>query len=282
MFACGGLDWLKPNGILAYIATNNWVTNSGAKKLREKISLEARIEQLIDFGDFKVFRDAGIQTMILVARKDTTSASYNFDYRRLTGGKRSLSDIQGLLEKSPGAGREFLAPLMDRGRTPSAPLTFSSGDIEVVLDKMFGKKNFLLNKNEVGVGIDVHQDFVNSSAKKILGPEFSIGQGIFNLSDEEKRALKLTKAESALIKPFYTSYELGKYAGSPNNRLWVIYTNSAFKNPLEMEAYPALKKHLDQFKKVITSDNYPYGLHRARTENLFVGEKIISLRKCNQ
>jgi adenine-specific DNA-methyltransferase len=37
---------------------------------------------------------------------------------------------------------------------------------------------------------------------------------------------------------------------------------------------------LDKFKGVITSDNKPYGLHRARDERFFIGEKIIALRKC--
>lgn len=37
MFACLGLDMLKPDGNLCFIATNNWVTSSGAKKLRQKI-----------------------------------------------------------------------------------------------------------------------------------------------------------------------------------------------------------------------------------------------------
>ena len=49
-----------------------------------------------------------------------------------------------------------------------------------------------------------------------------------------------------------------------------------------MKPYPNLKAHLDQFKKVITSDNKPYGLHRARDERFFKGEKIISVRKCGQ
>ena len=57
----GGFDWLKPEatGILALIATNNWLTKLGAKKLREKITREARIDSLIDFGDCKLFGDAG-------------------------------------------------------------------------------------------------------------------------------------------------------------------------------------------------------------------------------
>ncbi|KAF5028795.1 hypothetical protein DSECCO2_655350 [anaerobic digester metagenome] len=47
-----------------------------------------------------------------------------------------------------------------------------------------------------------------------------------------------------------------------------------------MNNYPNLKKHLDRFSNVITSDNKPYGLHRAREERFFRGEKILALRKC--
>jgi len=151
----------------------------------------------------------------------------------------------------------------------------------VLLDKIASKRNFELNgKLEVAQGIVAPQDFVNSTAQAKLGSGFVRGQGIFNLSHEEKRALKLTKAESVLVKPFYTTEEFDKYAGSTKNRLWVIYTDSKFKNSTEIEPYPALKQHLDQFRKVITSDNHPYGLHRARDEKFFIGEKIISLRKC--
>jgi adenine-specific DNA-methyltransferase len=60
----------------------------------------------------------------------------------------------------------------------------------------------------------------------------------------------------------------------------VIYTDSRFKDAAEIEDFPNLKRHLDQFNRVITSDNRPYGLHRARNEKFFLGEKIISLRKC--
>ncbi|EGD3164485.1 class I SAM-dependent DNA methyltransferase, partial [Campylobacter coli] len=60
-----------------------------------------------------------------------------------------------------------------------------------------------------------------------------------------------------------------------------IYTNSSFKNPNSMDDYPNLKKHLDKFQNVITSDNKPYGLHRARDEKFFTGSpRIVALRKC--
>ena len=47
-----------------------------------------------------------------------------------------------------------------------------------------------------------------------------------------------------------------------------------------MQRYPRIKRHIDQFLPILTSDNKPYGLHRSRDEKFFRGEKIISLRKC--
>jgi adenine-specific DNA-methyltransferase len=42
-----------------------------------------------------------------------------------------------------------------------------------------------------------------------------------------------------------------------------------------------LKNHLDRFQDVITSDNKPYGLHRAREDRFFKEKKIIAQRKCS-
>jgi len=284
LFACRGLDWLKPeSGTLAYIATNNWVTNAGAKRLREKITSEARIEELIDFGDFKVFRDAGIQTMILIAKRSNKPDRYSFDFRRLEGKHRTLAEAQALLEKLPGNGRTYLEPTFERSRIPSSPLTFSESNIEDILDKISAKRNFELDGNtEVAQGIVAPQDSLNAKGRTLLSGSYSVGQGIFNITNEEKRELHLSRAEQALIKPFFTSAELSRYYGNSQNQLWVIYTDSRFKNPDEMEPYPNLKRHLDQFSSIITSDNHPYGLHRARDEKFFIGEKIISLRKCTE
>jgi hypothetical protein len=80
---------------------------------------------------------------------------------------------------------------------------------------------------------------------------------------------------------FYTSKEISRYYANKQNKLWVVYTNSKFKDPKHIKPYPNLKKHLDKFEQVITasSGNKPYGIHRARNEKFFKGEKILSLRK---
>ncbi|EFP0139880.1 class I SAM-dependent DNA methyltransferase [Campylobacter coli] len=185
-FVGRGFDILKNNGYLAFIATNNWVTNSGAKKLRNIVLEESQILSLVDFSSFMVFDSASIQTMIMSFQKTKPPKNYEFHFAKITT------------------------------QTP------------------------------------IYED-----------------------------ALSLLKNEKILLKPIFESDNIQKYFVKRYNYFWVIYTNSSFKNPNSMDDYPNLKKHLDKFQNVITSDNKPYGLHRARDEKFFTGSpRIVALRKC--
>ncbi|EAL7641992.1 class I SAM-dependent DNA methyltransferase [Campylobacter coli] len=185
-FVGRGFDMLKNNGYLAFIATNNWVTNSGAKKLRNIVLEESQILSLVDFSSFMVFDSASIQTMIMSFQKTKPPKNYEFHFAKITT------------------------------QTP------------------------------------IYED-----------------------------ALSLLKNEKILLKPIFESDNIQKYFVKRYNYFWVIYTNSSFKNPNSMDDYPNLKKHLDKFQNVITSDNKPYGLHRARDEKFFTGSpRIVALRKC--
>ncbi|MCV3445544.1 Eco57I restriction-modification methylase domain-containing protein, partial [Campylobacter lari] len=83
-FVGRGLDILKENGILSFIATNNWTTNSGAKKLRNVILEECQILNLVDFSSFMVFDSASIQTMIMQFQKTKPPKNYEFNFAKLT------------------------------------------------------------------------------------------------------------------------------------------------------------------------------------------------------
>jgi len=279
-FTCKGVDLARNNtGIITFIAQNNWVTSYGASKMRNKIISDTRILSLIDFGDFKIF-EAGIQTMVMIFTKNTTTDTYSFDYRRLSGNNLTIDDAIDILNKNENVKAEYLTPQIDRNTFKNKTLTFSNSGIEPILEKILDKSNFQLNDKEVANGIHHHHDKVNRERNKILGNQYKVGDGIFVLSNEEKNSTPFTKEELKLIKPSYTSKELHKWYGNKINQEWVIYTDSSFKDKRKIENYPNIKKHLDQFKKVITSDNKPYGLHRARDERFFVGEKIVAIRKC--
>jgi len=281
LFACKGLDFLKPRtGVLTFIAQNNWVTSHGASKMRSKVIVDSRILNLIDFGEYKVFDTAGIQTMIMLFQSDACVDNYSFDLRRLHNPDSVFADVIDILEKRPNANAEYLCPQICRKDFSKGNLSFSNSVAEDILKKIRAHGNFTFTAKEVAQGIVYPQDKVIKATHQILRGKFDIGDGIFLLTSEEKKLLSLTKQELELIKPAHTTKELFRYYGNSKNSEWLIYTDSSFKDPQTIKPYPNLKRHLDQFVEVITSDNKPYGLHRAREEQFFKGEKVIALRKC--
>ncbi|MDM8554979.1 N-6 DNA methylase [Desulfococcaceae bacterium HSG7] len=277
-FGCKGIDFLNRRGNICFIATNNWITNEGASIFRNKILKETIIKQFLDFREFMIFESASIQTMVFLLEKNKKEI-YLLDYRKINTIKSTKIDVNNLLFQE---GKHTFEHLKFRPTIwYDKRITFISGAIDKILLSIQKKKNFVFDKNnEVAQGIVAPQDVLNKKGAAKLKYKIIAGSGIFILTNDEKNALKLTSKELKLLKPFYTTEELGKYYGNSNNQLWVIYTNSSFKNNSAMDSYPNLKNHLDKFTEVITSSNKPYGLHRARKEIFFKGEKIISLRKC--
>ena len=72
-FACMCIDLLKKkNGAECFIAQNNWITSAGASIFRNKVLNETEIKLFTDFWNYKVFKSAGIQTMIYLLKKNVS------------------------------------------------------------------------------------------------------------------------------------------------------------------------------------------------------------------
>ncbi len=278
-FACEAVDLLNETGFICFIATNNWTTNTGASILRNKIISDTKIEQIIDFGKYMIFEDsASIQTMIMICQKNILTDNYKFDYRRLTKDKAKREDAIAILNNSQ-TDAIYLSPNINRAYRKNELLTFTDDATELLLEKINFESMRLTNK-DIAQGIVFPQDFLNAKGHKIL-PEIQIGSGVFGLTNDELLKLDLPDKEKDLIRPYYTTEQIHRYNTDRNNKLWLIYTDSSFKNLHSMDIYPVLKSHLNKFMPVLTSDNKPYGLHRARNKKFFQGDKIVSLRKCS-
>lgn len=277
-FVGKGFDIVKNKGIVSFIATNNWTTSTGAKNLRNVILKESQILNLVDFGSYMCFDSASIQTMIMEFCKiDSIPKSYTFNYARIDSKKPTDKHRDAILSKESYENNIYLTPTITPLSFIDKPLTFADSKQEKVLNKILENGTFYLQENEAQIGIGL-----TDKVKKKMGlTNYKVGAGIFQISTQELKSLNLTESELRLIKPLYTSNELFRFYGNPNNNEWVIYTDSNFKNPNSMDKYPNLKKHLDNFRDVITSDNKPYGLHRAKQEYFFnKTPSIVSLRKC--
>lgn len=279
LFACNGLDLLNKDGILCFIATNNWVTSFGASKLRDKVMKETRICNLVDFGAVMMFESASIQTMIMMFQKDSISDDYSFDYRRLNMFKATEKEaIAALYNYENLLGLETFRPIVRRSSYEGKNFTFSRNG--AVLDAIAQNPSVIyLRADEVAQGIVFPQDFLNAKNQRLLGDGYIVGEGVFVLTNGDLVRLELDSTEMEIMRPYYTSEQISRYYSNKQNDLWVIYTGSDFKSPERMRDYPRLKKHIDRFLPILTSDNRPYGLHRAREERFFSRPKVVAIRK---
>jgi len=297
-FACKGIDFLLNKGILSFIASNNWVTNFGAKKLRNKVLVETIILQLLDFNNYKIFEASDIQTMVMLFQKnDRLKDIYFIDYRKLNNNSLNFNHVLDLLNRSRSGDNIIYKPKIIHSKYIDRYLLFSNEKEEMVLTEILSKSNFSLLENgdrnkkilpEIGQGIVVPQETLNrKNLNKLKNNNYSYGEGIFLLTRTELNRFKLNDFEKELIKPFFTSKQLKRFYSIPENKFYIIYTDSRFSlnnlkkrnSQIKLNDFPAIKAHLDRFKEIITSDNRPYGLHRAREQRLFEGEKIFALRK---
>lgn len=276
VFASVALDITKENGFHSFIATNNWVTNYGAQLLRNKILQESRIVNFIDFSDFHVFQDASIQTMIYIVIKSKSKNPYFVDFLKIFNQKSSEAEIANRISnpQEKSSGWEIIHFFPERNYQS---ISFSPIDIESLLQKIEANAIGRFQSDEIGNGIDVLQDFVTASHLKKLKPQVRKGDGIFVVTNKEKEMIIETDNDARKIKPYYTTKELGRYRSVEVNNYWIIYADREVRE--NIKKYPGIKSHLDKFKPVLTSVFAPYGLHRPRNEDFYLGEKILSQRK---
>ncbi|EAK4013109.1 class I SAM-dependent DNA methyltransferase, partial [Campylobacter coli] len=210
-FVGRGFDILKNNGYLAFIATNNWVTNSGAKKLRNIVLEESQILSLVDFSSFMVFDSASIQTMIMQFQKIKPPKNYEFHFSKITTQTPIYDDAINLLKNEKTQNNEILKINLTPKKFIDKTLNFTKSDYEELFNKIQKYGKFYLEEKEVANGIHPHYDFINNRINSNHNFAFKIGQGIFGLSEEEKEKLKLTKLENNLVKPYYDTQNFLKF-----------------------------------------------------------------------
>jgi len=276
-----GIDLLKEGGYLSFITTNYWLQAEGARNLREKILRETTLVSVFDFNEFTVFEKTGQHNLVLVLRKmvkQDNKTKVTMVRDKETSKTEVIESLRG--KNVEGKIDRFDSqPQSEFLQNKGFKIAFVSDRIERICEKIKSQQNYLLSKKDVAQGIIAPQEFMISSHLGVLHNK-TVGEGIFTLSTEELERLNLSSKENELIKPFFTTENIGRYFASDKNARWLIYTDTRVIK--EIDNYPKIKKHLEQFKQVITSDFGPYGLHRARVEKFFLNEKIMCLRKTSQ
>jgi adenine-specific DNA-methyltransferase len=281
LFACQAIDLLKDGGYFSFIAPSSWIGSAGASIFRKKILSSGEIVKFVDFNDFRVFKDASIQTMIFVFQKKKPRKYYKVQYAKITSKDAGSEAVSHLL--SSGLRRSVESSIVYEALIKSSSndgksINFSDDTVSEVLDKLEKISNFRLSKGDIGNGIDVLQDFVSERhLAKLNDDSIKKGNGVLVLKNSSVAKMTLNEVEREYLKPYYTTKQINRYLSVPDNEYRIIYADKYFRE--HVKEFPNLKAHIDRFKKILTSAFAPYGLHRPRDERFFKGQAIFLLRK---
>jgi len=292
-FACVLIDKLKPNGVQCFIAQNNWTTSAGASKLRDKILSDTKIKSFIDFGNYKVFASAGIQTMIYLVQKTKVKSgeAYPIKYSLLINENLPEENLIEFLDfdfKTDYA-QKYLFDITPLSNNEKA-FTFNTNLDEVILNEIASKANYQFSDKEVAQGIVPNPDVVNSRNIVKIPEEIieqygiKAGDGVFIV--KKGTFDKLNENEKKYIKPIFEPNEVSRYKFVNEYETEIIYiTKANYKDDA-----PNLVKHLEKYRAIMDErrENQNgrlefFHLHWPRDEHYFSeGPKILSVRKCSK
>lgn len=257
-----GLSFLKTNGRISYISSNQFLTGEYGRLMRKYLLTDCKIEKIIDFADLPVFQDALTYVSIFVLSNNEPT---DFQYKE-------VKDINEAI--SGNYKDEFLINLHSLS---DDSWTLTSIERQRVLEKIqkFPSLDSIGCKCWYGIVSGCDDIFILSKAKAN------------ELQLEEKLLLPLTRAQNC-----------GRYTYSDYD-LFVIYPYRNFNGKTELIAldeirnhYPNVYAYFLENKSILTKrkdsrktfeekDNW-YGLTRFGQFEVFNQQKIVFPGECQR
>jgi hypothetical protein len=304
-FVILGLSKLREGGRLGYITTSYWPTADGASTLRQYILDHAKVVEMIDFGETRIFSDApGQHNMVFVLERcdDAEERSAHrpllVEVKREFEGETIRERLSRLLDHIQNhvdipVDQEFkdeyisvfYSPIRQAEMTEEAWAIAYSKTAGAVLHRMEDAGIDLSQVLEINAGVHSNADAVKSVDLLRLRPDqqrrVREGEGIFILTKEEKEMLQLPPEEQGIAKPTYKNSDIAPYVIDPEASLFMLYVDNDF----EPKRFPTVMRHLERFKPILKSrlerygESYPwYRLHRPHQRPHYESEKLVAPR----
>lgn len=235
-----GFNLLKENGILAFITSNKWMRAKYGEKLREFFLEKTTLLQLIDFKGKQVF-DATVDANILLFKKGSDKSAKLWVGEDLPSAEKPLQSLaQSCLNKKVFMlGDERIHALKAKIEAKGTPL--KEWDVKI----------------NYGIKTGFNEAFIIDTATK-------------------ERLCAEDPKSAEIIKPVLRGRDIKRY-GYQWAGLWLI--NSHNNPPVNIDDYPAIKKHLDnyylQLEKRLDKGVTPYNLRNCAYLREFEKEKVV-------
>ncbi|WP_152608884.1 Eco57I restriction-modification methylase domain-containing protein, partial [Aphanizomenon flos-aquae] len=218
-----GYQLLKTGGVLSYICSNKYFRSGYGEKLRDFLGKNTTIQQLIDFGDTDIFT-ATVDTAIILFRKE--KASKDAKLKAFSWDKsKPLSEFTEVFHS-----QKFLM-LQSELKADGWRLEDTQ-----VLDLLAKLRN-------AGKPLG---EYVNGKFYRGILTGFNEAFVIDSATRDKLIAEHPSSAE--IIKPFLRGRDVKRWCINYQD-LYLIFT----RRGIDIEKYPAIKKHLGQYKNRLTA-----------------------------
>ncbi|WP_295071135.1 Eco57I restriction-modification methylase domain-containing protein [uncultured Fibrobacter sp.] len=252
LFVERAYNLLKKNGYFSFIMPNKWMLVDYGKELRQFMS-QTSIKKILNFGDVQFFADATIYVCIFVSQKSG-------DKLPVLACSLNSKNYHGEFEKEVKAAT-FEFPAENFGASEWS-----------IRNKLHDS---VLQKMNVGTALKDMPITINYGIKTGFNDAFFIDG-----KTREKLIAEDPKSEE-LIKPLFRGRDINAWVTEGD--LYLINPHNGIKEkniaPINIDEYPAIKKHLDQFidKLVKRGDkgDTPYNLRNCAYLEEFAKPKIM-------
>lgn len=295
------LQKLRPGGRLGFITTSYWLTADGASKLRKYVIEKARIVEVVNFGEVKLFEHAkGQHSMVFILERDNEPKARSNDTIKLvevtkhpeaTNVDEQLRKLCALIERHISASkyaddyiRVYHSAVVQGELTEEPWYLFHEKDVQAILERIEEVGTPLeaicdVNQGVVPGCLTVDKSVIDVLPQKTID-DYGIveGMGVLVLSGDEVKQLGLTKDEKSIIRPFFKNSDIHRYLVGRGEGKYLIYTNKDTK----INKFPNILRHLEIFKprlelkRETQEGRLPWwSLHWPREEHIFEGQKIV-------
>jgi len=256
------LDLGNTQAQIAFITTNYFVTATYADKLRKDLFERATFRTLINFNEVRIFESAlGQHNMVsLFERGKTPDTSVFTAITKRTGlvsppilnsimsGQDAETEYRAVKQSELYQGDQRYISLIGNHESSCDPKM-------AILAKVASSGRLLGTICDVFQGIVTGADKVSPKHCSRFLLKSTPGDGIFVLTADELRALRLSKRELKYVRPWFKNSDIGRYSCTKSNVLHLIYRSSKH----EEDELPLIKSHLEQFKIILVNRNIRAG-----------------------
>ena len=288
------LNLAGPQGEIAFITTNYYLTATGARKLRADFKQRALLRRLINFNELRIFESAlGQHNIVTMLRKGAGDGPVQTCVTNRTGqaNPQVLSCILRWNDDDTQYYEVQQTELYDGGENyirlnrERAVVGSRKPTINAILDKVAAQGEALGKIANINQGVVSGCDYVSprNEDKLPANTEAIHGDGIFVLdldNPRDKRVVNgFSESEKKLLRKFYKNSDIHRFSCSTKTSKRLLYIGRDLD---DLSEYPQVLEHLKKFKAILCERREVengvikfFQLQWPRIEDIFTGKKIV-------